>query len=462
MQRKWPLLLFFVFFSVFFLLTSYEARSLGSRAKTTINGVTYVGEWREIGGRLYFFPDPAVNKGPCGGDYCVYVADSNLSRIQSVKRDWKESGETTHIFEVSSPSIKLRQKDKGSPYVVGEFVFPDPGDASRFFDFNVQGSVKWTPQPGDVNAWQTQEAKGSTIITTNRSVTFLERDSFIRGPGSVFFDTDLRVVGISPIRQGLDSFGPFDPDATKLMGFGRVGKQEVVFEFFGPTIQKFGHTLDSVYTEFEVSNIGNEIPFEYRLYVYDEGTLVSQYSGKLDPNQNVTGKITVLPSRVKSTNRKLVAIFLDPRGKNHLYSEATDYFKVAKPSITMLHDIKYEPTGIRKQDATGKTCELYRAKYTIKTNVKNNNNFPETIITAFNVVDNSTKKSSVYPSPMWEKTLNGGQTAPGPVYEGVVEDPDNGITISAYAESLAGKTSTNEITIRAKWVPVDNPQGTCQ
>ncbi|PTQ55287.1 MAG: hypothetical protein BSOLF_2583 [Candidatus Carbobacillus altaicus] len=435
----------------FFTEKRAESISVGARVTAIIEGKSYVGVWREVGGKMMFFPDPTVNKGPCGEPYCVYVADDNMATIQTVRRDAVETRKALDNLNITVPNLKIEQLEKGSPYI--KFIFepntndPDENRGSR----KTYTKIYWTPQAGDVFSGQKQ-SRGSYSVNvngTNPTEYYPSVDSLIRGPGIVTFDTDNRVGKFMP-ESPFESYGVFDPNFSYLKGIGETKPISVYFDFYTPNVS-ISHSPSNADSSYVIRN-DNKIPFNYKATITDVRGTVKTLSGSIGAGQSISGTVSGPPSRTTSSNQTLSVTFFDPRGNNHLNASTSDYYKVATPSIALRASVSYVDTSQTKEEVEYKDtgCTYgpdkytvyykYRwqdASYTVYSTVTNNNNFPETINASVG------SNSSSY-------TLNGGSSTSGPQVSGTTSYA----TISGRASSPAG-SSSDSVIIEGRWVFVE-------
>lgn len=440
-------------FSVFLTNAQHsQGITVGARTTAIIDGKSYVGVWREIEGKMMFFPDPAINKGACGAPYCVYVAEDNRTRIQTVRRDAVETHQVAQKIDVTTPNLRIEQLEKGSPYI--KFIYSP--NTSNYDDENrgrreTYTKIEWTPQSGDIFPGQLQtQGPYSVFVEQSNEKTYVPVvDSLIRGPGNVTFNTDTRVGRFYP-EAPFQPYGIFDPTLNYLKGIGETKPLTVTFNFYEPSTNIY-HPLSSADSTFSFSN-PNKIPFNYKATVTDSRGIVKSMTGSIAAGQTVSGTIPGPPSRTSSSSQKLEVTFFDPRGKNDLTSSSSDYYKVATPSIALRASVSYVDTSQTKEEVEYKDtgCTYgpdkytvyykYRwqdASYTVYSTVTNNNNFPETINASVG------SNSSSY-------TLNGGSSTSGPQVSGTTSYA----TISGRASSPAG-SSSNSVTIEGRWVFVE-------
>lgn len=424
--------------------------TVGARTTAVIDGATYVGVWREIEGKLMFFPDPAVNKGPCGAPYCVYVAEDNLDKIEIVQRDQKVSGLVVHMMDLTVPDIEIEQKKKGSPRVTVRLLDrnPNPDDDRGIRTAEVK--LGWTPLPGDEKAGSRQEAGPVRVGITKggTSPVPLNVDSFIRGPGTVTFDTDVRVAEFRP-ESPFKPFGLYDANAMSIMGLGKIDRKTVRFEFYEPEVS-LTHSNSETDSRYTFTN-RNEIPFRYEAVATDvRGTVLNQ-TGTIGPGQTLSGTIPGPPSRTSSSTQTLRVKFIDPRGKEHLSGSADDYYAVGIPSISLSISRSYFSTGQTRTEtyteSTGcpygpytrkvtETYRLYGVSYTVTSTITNNNNFPETLSASVG------GSSGTY-------RLNGNSSTSGPSTSGSTTST-SGVTITGTVSSPAG-SSSDSVSAYAEW-----------
>ncbi|PTQ51168.1 MAG: hypothetical protein HSCHL_1460 [Hydrogenibacillus schlegelii] len=424
--------------------------TVGARTTAVIDGVTYVGVWREIEGKLMFFPDPAVNKGPCGAPYCVYVAEDNLDKIQVVRRDQKVSGAAVHMMDLTAPDIEIQQERKGSPRVTVRLLDrntnPDDNRGLR----TAEVKLGWTPLPGDEKAGSRQETGPVRAMITKGGTTpvSLNVDSLIRGPGTVTFDTDVRVTEFRP-ESPFKPFGLYDADVMPIMGLGKIDRKTVRFEFYEPVVS-LTHSNGETDSRYTITN-RNDIPFRYEAVATDvRGTVLNQ-TGTIGPGQTLSGTIPGPPSRTSNSNQTLRVTFFDPRGSQHLYGSAGDYYAVGIPGISLSISTSYFATGqTRKEESTEptdcqygpytrkvvKTYRLYGVDYTVYSTITNHNNFPETLSARVG------GSSGTY-------RLNGNSSTSGPSTSGSTTST-SGVTITGTVSSPAGSSSAS-VSAYAEW-----------